>query len=347
MTTVKRRSHGMPVTYWLAAAALLMAAGVFAWYRWGAHTAAPVPMVLEQVIIAANTEYVGVCPLIVAQHNNYFQQEGLAVVIQRHSTGKAALDAVLDGQANLATTADIPVMFAAMNNIPIAIIATIFKTEMDHGIVARTDRGIGAASSLKGKRIGVTLSTSGHFVLNALLNRQHLASSDVTLLNLSPAEFAGALARDEIDAAATWEPFLGDLQAQLGGKGKVFYGEDVYEIPYNIVGTRAYVKRQTGSMTKLLRGLIKGASLCRTAPAEALAIMATVLKTDTAKWKTHWPTYRFGVALDQGLILALEDESRWAISNQLTKTRATPNFLEYIHIEPLNAIAPSAVTIIR
>ena len=42
-------------------------------------------------------------------------------------------------------------------------------------------------------RIGVTLRTSGHFVLDAFLNRQKLASSDVSLQDYKPQELGAAL----------------------------------------------------------------------------------------------------------------------------------------------------------
>lgn len=339
--TTAKRVNGKTLAY-VTVGVLLLAA-----YAWYTHTPAPAAGPPEQVIIATNTEYVGTCPVIVAQQKGFFAQQGIAAIIQPHSSGKASLEAALGGKADLATTADIPIMFAAMKNIPMAILATIFKTEKDHGIVGRRDRGIDMPASLKGKRIGVTLGTSGHFMLDAFLNRQRLSASDVTVRNLRPDELAGALSRGEVDAIATWEPFLDTLLIQLGGNGAVFYGDEVYEIPYNIVGAREYVERHPELMKKVLRALIQGVDYCRTEPEAARALMAAVVKVDTAKWKQNWPSYRFDVALDQGLLLALEDESRWAIANRLADGKTTPNFLNYLYLDALAAVAPSAVTVIH
>ena len=343
--TATKHSSGKSTVQILAVVLLVAAAwSASAWYM---QRSAPATGPLEQVTIATNTEYVGSCPVIVAQEKGYFAQHGVAAIIQKHSSGKSALEAALSGKAQLATTADIPIMFAAMKNVPVTIIATIFKTEKDHGIVGRRDSGIGAPASLKGKRIGVTLSTSGHFVLDAFLNRQRLSERDVTVRNLRPDEFAGALARGEVDAIATWEPFLGALLAQLDGNGTVFYGEDIYEIPYNIAGARDYVERHPELMKKVLRALLQGVDYCRTDPEAASAVMATALKVDTTKWKQNWPTYRFKLALDQSLLLTLEDESRWAVANGLAEGKTTPNFLNYVYLDALQAVAPSAVTVIH
>lgn len=334
--------------YAIAGVSLLLAAGALAaaavWHR---QAGAPASVVLEPLIIAANSEYVGTCPVTVAHQKGYFTQAGVQAEIRQHNSGKAALQATLDGKADLATTADIPIMLAAMNDVPVSVVATFFKTEHDHGIVGRRDRGITSPAGLKGKRIGVTIGTSGHFVLDAFLSRQHLAPSEVTMRNLKPDEFAGALARGEVDAIATWEPFLDNLLTQLGGNGAVFYGEDIYEIPYSLVGKRDYVERHPDLMKKVLRALERGVHDCRTEPEAARAVMASVLKIDTSKWKAQWPTYRFKLTLDQGLILALEDQSRWAVSTRLVEARPTPNFLDYLYLDAMVAVAPSVVTVIR
>jgi len=51
--------------------------------------------------------------------------------------------------------------------------------------------------------------------------------------------------------------------------------------------------------------------------------------------------------LDQSLVLALEDEARWAIKNKLTSKTKVPNYLNHIHLDALKSVAPSAVTIIH
>ena len=53
----------------------------------------------EQVTIATNTAYVGSCPVIVAREKGYFASEGILAVVQPHSSGKAAMEAVLSGLA--------------------------------------------------------------------------------------------------------------------------------------------------------------------------------------------------------------------------------------------------------
>ena len=58
------------------------------------------------------------------------------------------------------------------------------------------------------------------------------------------------------------------------------------------------------------------------------------------------PENRFSLSIDQSLILAMEDEARWMISNKLTGEKQVPNFLDYIWDDGLKAIKPEAVNII-
>lgn len=326
----------------LVVAALLAAA-----YVWASRRSAPDPASLEPVTIATNTVYAGSCPIFVAQENGYFAAEGVLVTIQPHTSGKAALDASLAGQAHLGASADIPIMFAVMRGQPVTIVATIFSTEKDYEIVGRMDKGITTPASLRGKRIGVTLGTSGHFVLDAFLNRQKLSPSDVTVLDLKPEAIPPALARGDIDAASTWEPHVGTLKKQAGANGAVFSAHGIYDATFNVSGTRDYVTGHPDTVKKVLRALVSGGRFCKESPDKAREITARVMKTDAAELKEPWPSYRFGIALDQSLLLALEDETRWAIKNKLAGRNDVPNYLDNFHLEGLLAVTPGAVTVIH
>lgn len=60
-----------------------------------------------------------------------------------------------------------------------------------------------------------------------------------------------------------------------------------------------------------------------------------------------WPRYQFSLSLDQSLITAMEDESRWMIKNNLTNEKTVPNFMNHIYVDALKAIRPEGVKIIR
>ena len=331
---------------WLAAALPLVALAAVALWRLNARPAPP-PGPVEVLRLAVNAEYVGSCPVLAARGQGYFGREGIDALLQPYSSGKASMEAVLQGKADLGTVSDIPVVLASLQNQSVVIIASIFEAERDHGIVGRLDRGVSSPASLKGKRIGVTLGTSGQFTLEAFLNRQKLLPAEVTLRNYAPDQLAGALARGEVDAAAGWEPFLTGMTHAIAGKAAIFYGEDVYAGLFNVAGAGDYVRAHPATMRKVLRALIAGARFCRDEPAAARALFARASASEAQRLQAAWHGYQFGVVLDQRLLLALEDEARWAIKNRLAGNGEMPNFLDAVYLDGLEAVAPSAVTVIH
>jgi NitT/TauT family transport system substrate-binding protein len=331
---------------WLAAALLLVALAAAALWRLQARPAAPAGAV-EVLRLAVNAEYVGSCPVLAAHAQGDFAREGIDALLRPYSSGKASLEAVLQGEAELGTVSDIPVVLASLQKQSVVIIASIFEAERDHGIVGRLDRGVSTPASLKGKHIGVTLGTSGQFALDAFLNRQKLLPAEVTVSNYAPQQLAGALARGEVDAAAGWEPFLTGMTHAIAGKAAIFYGEDVYAGLFNVAGTGDYVRSHPATMRKVLRALRAGARFCRDEPDAARALFANASASEAARLRAAWHGYQFGIVLDQGLLLALEDEARWAIRNRLAGNGEMPNFLDAVYLDGLEAVAPSAVTVIH
>lgn len=331
---------------WAAWSLVLLAALGGAALFWLLGSSRP-PAVRTTLVIATNTEYLGACPVIASQNQGYFARYGLAVQVLPFSSGKQALNAVLAGKAQLATAADIAIMFAALDSKPIQVLATIYRVENDHGVVAWRDRGVARPVDLKGKRIGVTLQTSGHFTLDALLNRQRLSAADVQLVNIAPEGLLKAMRNREVDAVAGWDPFLQDVSAQLGDQVQRFAGSEVYESIYNLVAMRAFVRDNQAAVGDLLRALREGEQYCRAYPLQASSFLHQLPAARREALLESWSSNRFHLDLDQDLLLVLEDQARWALKQRPDSGRAAPNFLDYIYLDGLQAVSPTDVTIIH
>jgi len=329
----------------LALAAVL--AAWFGWRGWGGQEAPAFSGAPQRVVFATNTGYIGSCSIFAAQARGFFTQQGIDAAITSHSSGKSAMEAMLGGQADMATVAELQVMFSGLAERPVSVLATLFRGEKDHGIVGRRDRGIDSPASLKGKHIGVALNTSAHFALEAFLNRQLLAPQDVTLHNYATDQLAAALARGEIDAAASWEPVLDTMRTALAANGVGFNSQDIYEINFNLVTTRSFLSGQRGTIERVLRALDQGERFCAQSPALARSLLPASVRAQASRPDTPWPALRFKLTLDQGLILAMEDQARWAIRHRMTERSGPPNYLDHIYIDGLDVVAPAAVTLIH
>ena len=329
----------------LLAAGTALLAGI-AIGLWLGLRPASAPPVVESLIIATNTDYLGACPVVAARDQGYFTAQRLQVQLAPYSSGKQALDAMLSKRADMATVADIPIAFAGLSGTPVQVFGTIFRTSQDHGVVARRDHGIQRAADLKGKLIGVTLSTSGHFALEVFLNRLRLDTDDVRLRNYSPDALLPALMAGEVDAVSGWDPFLGLIEQQLGATALRFSGQDIYESIYNMVAPSTYLRQHPQTAIRVLQALEQGERYCREHPAAASAFLKRLTPEGRAALLASWSSHHFGLELDQSLLLVLEDQSRWAIKQGLSGARNVPNFLDYLYLDGMKVVSPAEVTVI-
>ena len=301
------------------------------------------PEALETVRIGA-VQYLASCPVVMAQANHYFENEGIAAVINFEANGSVALRGALDGRSDLVTVADLPVALAAASGRQVAVVATMATTE-DHAVVARRDRGIDSPDKLKGKRVGVSLGTTTEFYLAAFLNRWQLSPTDVVTADLTPTQLREGIARGDLDAVVLYQPFLNASLEALGPKVVAFSPEGLYYLSWNLAGLREYVNAHPRTVEKILRATIRGVKACTESPDAARAVLARMLDLPAGILRDLWPLYRFDVSLRQSLLLTLEDEGRWAVRNKVTADAKLPNYLDNLSLEPLQSVAPSAVTV--
>jgi len=283
----------------------------------------------------------------IAQSRGYYREVGLEVTAHLHPYGKIALKDVLEGKADFATVAETPVMFAVMKGDKISIIATIQTSVLGHAIVARKDRGILTIGDLKGKKIAATSGTTSHFFLDTILITHGISRKDIEISDLKAEKIPDALAHGDIDAVSTFNPYVAFTQKKLGDLVITFHDKDLYTYNFNIVATQEFIRNNPGKVKKLLRALIKAEKFVKENQDEAQKIVADFSGIDIGIVRSTWADANFSVSLDQSLLLALEDESRWAIENGLTQETKVPNYLDFIYLDGLASVKPKAVRIMR
>lgn len=300
----------------------------------------------EKVTLALSTNLNPVLAKI-ADSKGFFREEGLDVTLQLHSFGKAALQSVIDGKADLATVADTPIMFAMMKGTKLSVLATIQTSTRNEAIVARKDRGVASAADLKGRRIGVTLGTSGDYFLDSYLVLNALSRKDVLIVNLKPDETSDALLQGRVDAVSTWNPLVSNLVKELGKNGIRLHNESAYTETFDVVSMQAFTMQRPEAVRRLLRALLKAEVFVAANPQESQRIMSEFCGMDSASLAGIWNDFQFNVSLNQSLLVTLEAQAHWAIKNVLTDRRDLPNFLEALYIDGLKSVKPDAVRVIR
>ncbi len=283
------------------------------------------------------------CALVhLAVAKGYFQEEGVLLQPVVVGFGKQAIASVIEGKADLATAAETPFVFAALEGQQVSLVAGIFSSGKSNGVVAK---GIDIPEELRGKRIAYTPGTTSEVFLDSFLMASRIARQEVTLVALAPQQIPAALSSGEVDAACTWNPILKQAATGVGAAASVFFDPYLFTLTYVLAGSRSYIDANQDLVRRVLRALLKAEAYASLHPEEARTLVAAALKLTPELLREFWNESRLKVSLDHSLLLSLEEESRWALRRKLVPQGPMPNYLDYIDVRPLQEVKPQAINI--
>ena len=283
--------------------------------------------------------------LYVADHEKFFINNGLHVVIKDYDTGVTAIMRMLKGEVDIAEAAEFPFVRAIFQKEKICVIACNDKFENDY-IVVRKDRGITRISDLKGKRIGIALRTINEFYLGRFLALNGMNIRDVALVDLAPAQYVKAIATGDVDAIIAWQPYIHRIQKEL--KGVAVWPAQSSQAAYGVLVCNCeWVRQHTDPVKRFLKSLREAEDYLVRHPDETKAIVRKRLNYDDSYMASVWPQHQFTLSLDQTLMVAMKDEAQWMINSNLTTEKTIPDFVNYIYVDGLKAVKPEVANIIR
>ena len=287
------------------------------------------------------------CSLVwIANERGYFTRHGLDLVIREHEAGKLAVDALVAGDVDVATAAEFVVVSNGFNHPDLRVVGTIARAETME-VIARKDHGIGGIADLRGKRIGVTRKSTAEFFLGSFLLFNGLVYTDVELVDLTPSQIVEAMDRGTIDASLTWDPNIYEIKRRLGNNAVHWPGQSGQDFYFVLVTRNQWAEGNGEALQRFLRAVIQAQDDVERSPDQAQRMIAERFRYDAAYVRYIWPRHQFTVALPQALLIAMEDEARRMIENDLTDAGAVPNYLNYLSFDSLQIVRPEAISVIR
>jgi NitT/TauT family transport system substrate-binding protein len=234
--------------------------------------------------------------------------------------GVPTLFAPGDQSVELAGNAETQALRISVEHPDLRIIQTV--VEGLYSIVARRSAGIAKAKDLKGKRLGVTASTSAAYFAHKMLQRAGLSEADVTLVSMAPSALPAALADRKVDAIAIWEPQASQGEAALDGDVVVLSGAGIYREVYNLNTTAAALAdpARRARIVAYVRALAEASKVSADEPKKVWPLVARSSGFSEQTIASGWSHHRFGAALAKDLLDVLEDEEGWLAA----QTQRTP-----------------------
>lgn len=322
------------------AAALAIAGGGRGWFVNNSSTAQLLPISIGTIPYEKNAL------IYIAEERNLFAAHGLKVTLKDYDTGVAAAEAMAAGELDIAVASDFVVVGRALKDYQFRILASIAKTQDDY-VLGRSDRGVTKVSDLKGKRVGVKKQTAAEFYLGRFLDRHGMSIREVELVDIAPGKSVQTFAEGDLDAIVIWQPYSYQIKKQLADKVVSWSAQNGQLMYWNMLARDSWIAEHGAVISGMLQALSEAERYLNQHPVEARAIVQRRLNYDEACISAIWPDSQFTVSLDQSLLVALEDETRWMIANGLTGKKTVPDYFNHIYLVGLTKVRPEAVNLVR
>ena len=225
---------------------------------------------LEKKKVAIATASLGLpyLPLIIAQQRKYFAEEGLEVEIAAFAGGSKALQSLMGGSSDVASGAySNTLTMAAKKQKLIYFVTQVRYPALGIAVSQRVADRYKSPADLKGMKIGVSApGSSTHMIVNHLLGKGGLTSSDVSIIGVGTSAGAvAAIEKGEIDAIINSDPVMTKLEndkaVKLIADTRTRKGtEDLFGGPYPEAGlyaTADFIAKNPNTMQALTNAIVR------------------------------------------------------------------------------------------
>lgn len=210
----------------------------------------------------------------VAAKHDLGRAGGLTIDPVQFSDPQEIVHAYLRGDlaiAQLTTVEVIDICAKAPDRCPVLVLVL---DESRGGDQLMVRPGVSDVAALRGKQVGVTLSTLGPYLLSRALQRSGMRLEDVRIRNVTLDAMPDALAQGKVDAVAIFPPFSSVAQHKAGAR-TVF---DSRQIPGEIFDVLVvepdFLERNRPALVELIRAWQAAHRLAADQPVQVRELMA-------------------------------------------------------------------------
>lgn len=301
------------------------------------------PLQLQSLRVGTVAEYSTL--IQVAKRQGLFTQNGLDVSTVEYDSGAPSLNALLNGEIDLATASDFVGVSNSFEHQNFRIVASMFNSMDIFELIARKDHGIHQIADLKGKKIGLTKKTMGEFFLGIFLTSNNLPLKNITQLDGKSTDLENGIVEGSLDAVAIFHPHISDIEKKLGENSMKFFIQDKQLLHTLLYANTRVVQNQPDALRRFIAALVQAQQYAEQHPLEMKKFFKEQFHYDQDYIERVISHMNFQVTLSESMLLSLEDEARWSIEYRLTDKKNIPNYLDMIYFDALAKVRPEAISI--
>ena len=300
------RPDGMTRRQW-GGAGLLLAGSL----TLPALRAQPKPERTRLVMAVDGKASIGFLPLTISEQLGYFKAEGLELEINDWGMGDRAMQAMVNGAADVCATAFFKTIeLQAKNQWFQAIVLQARTPQIAFGVSVRNMPHYKTGADLKGRKIGVlALSSASYFTAGLVLARFDLKPGDVNFVEVgSTASALTAMRSGHIDALSHTDPVMSMLEQK--GEVKIISDArslkgaiDVFGGPMPsacLLTASEFIQKNPNTCQALANAIVHGLKWLQTAgPADIIkTVPDSYLLGDRALYLASFEQLRESISLD-------------------------------------------------
>jgi NitT/TauT family transport system substrate-binding protein len=277
------------------------------------------PSLADADITLGVNDWPGYVAWYIAEQKGFFQKHKAAVKLVWLDSLTQSLDDFAAGKLDVNSQPWSDTLILLSKGTPFKVVLALdYSAGADALMVAPR---IARLADLKGKKVAVEQGTVSEFLLGTALSKAGLSAKDVQLVNLPANEGAQAFLDGKLDATATYNPFVNQIQATRKGR-PLFSSKDMPGLVADVVVVSdKALKQKRADCVGMVKAWYDVERFIREHRDEAVAIMAAVVKQTPDEYRLFLPGVRFLNAKDnaQAFAPASDPRSLAGISPQIIR----------------------------
>lgn len=285
----------------------------------------PVSITPTPIRIAMSTTPLS-APLIIAKELALFKRYDVDVELIPYQGGHLCFDAMINGDADLATSSESVVMFNSFKRNNFRLLASFVESDNDLKLLSYENRNNAEGKNFNRKRIGIVKDSSSEFFTDSFLIVTGQEGSSFEKVYMSPQQLAPALMAGDVDVISVWEPYGYHLIRDQGSSIYQYPSKGIYNLSFNLISNDINTKAHFNAHVNILKALEETQQFIAEHPQQAKKIISDYLNISDDELEWAWNDYIFRLSLNNSLLSMLHTQARWAVASGAVSSQKMPDF---------------------